>query len=134
MLAVLRPRAGTALPADAPTDAPTAGVPSDFDWHAAEQQVEHIVEPSFVEDSTPDPDLPSAFSVEPSEVRFGDVGGMEAVKQRLTVAFLAPLANPEAPSVVRQEPPWRSAVVRPSGVREDVHRPCRRRRGSAHAS
>ncbi|WIB72041.1 ATP-binding protein [Curtobacterium sp. MCBD17_026] len=95
MLAVLRPRAGTALPADAPTDAPTAGVPSDFDWHAAEQQVEHIVEPSFVEDSTPDPDLPSAFSVEPSEVRFGDVGGMEAVKQRLTVAFLAPLANPE---------------------------------------
>jgi SpoVK/Ycf46/Vps4 family AAA+-type ATPase len=95
MLAVLRPRAATPLPADAPTDAPTAGAPSDFDWHAAEQQVEHIVEPSFVEDSTPDPDLPSAFSVEPSEVRFGDVGGMEAVKQRLTVAFLAPLANPE---------------------------------------
>jgi len=95
MLAVLRPGAATALPADAPTDAPAAGAPSDFDWHAAEQQVEHIVEPSFVEDSAPDPDLPSAFSVEPSEVRFADVGGMEAVKQRLTVAFLAPLANPE---------------------------------------
>ncbi|WP_323749500.1 ATP-binding protein [Curtobacterium sp. VKM Ac-1393] len=91
MLATLQPGTAPSPPAAAPADNATAT----FDWHAAEEQVEHIVEPAFVDDTTPDADLPSAFSVERAGVGFADVGGMETVKQRLTAAFLAPLANPE---------------------------------------
>ncbi|PZE80404.1 26S protease regulatory subunit [Curtobacterium sp. MCBD17_032] len=71
-----------------------------FDWDAAEEQVDHIAEPAFVDGSgpdgvDPDPDPSSAFSAERAGIGFADVGGMDAVKQRLTAAFLAPLANPE---------------------------------------
>jgi len=99
MLEALQPDATASPAAPGPDDAATdaAGPPpaSGFDWQAAEQQVEHIVEPAFVDDDGPDPDPASAFSVERAGVRFADVGGMETVKQRLTAAFLAPLANPE---------------------------------------
>lgn len=74
----------------------TADDRTPFDWQAAEQEVEHLVGPAFVDDlDADDPDLPSAFSVEDPGTRFTDVGGMEHVKQRLNAAFLAPLANPE---------------------------------------
>ncbi|GGK86497.1 SpoVK/Ycf46/Vps4 family AAA+-type ATPase [Curtobacterium luteum] len=87
----------------APSSAPSSSAPEEtaddrtsFDWHAAEQEVEHLVGPAFVDDlDADDPDLPSAFSVEDPGTRFTDVGGMEHVKQRLNAAFLAPLANPE---------------------------------------
>ncbi|WP_242088251.1 ATP-binding protein [Curtobacterium sp. DN_7.5] len=89
----------SAAPSSAPSSsAPeeTADDPTSFDWRAAEQEVEHLVGPAFVDDlDADDPDLPSAFSVEDPGTRFTDVGGMEHVKQRLNAAFLAPLANPE---------------------------------------
>lgn len=117
MLAALRP--GTGAPAEPETDAvPTsvsagpaadsaplpdsarpAAAPQgspDFDWHAAEQQVDHIAERAFVDDrATLDTDPTSAWSPESSSVTFADVGGMEHVKARLNASFLAPLANPE---------------------------------------
>jgi AAA+ superfamily predicted ATPase len=66
---------------------------ADFDWSAAEEQVRDILPPAFVADRAP-PQGP-ADDVETSTVRLSDVGGMEAVKQRLEVAFLGPMRNPE---------------------------------------
>ncbi|NII39429.1 SpoVK/Ycf46/Vps4 family AAA+-type ATPase [Curtobacterium flaccumfaciens] len=98
MLAALQPGTGSlAEPetAAAPTTQAARPVP-EFDWHAAEQQVDHIAEAAFVDDgATPDADPSSAWSPESSSVTFADVGGMEHVKARLTASFLAPLANPE---------------------------------------
>ncbi|MBB6050146.1 ATP-binding protein [Armatimonas rosea] len=42
-------------------------------------------------DEAPEP----IFSAEESTIRLSDVAGMEAVKRRLNIAFLAPLKNPE---------------------------------------
>jgi SpoVK/Ycf46/Vps4 family AAA+-type ATPase len=81
-----------------PDSAPAAAAADtpEFDWHAAEQQVDHIAEAAFVDDgATSDADPSSAWSPESSSVTFADVGGMEHVKARLTASFLAPLANPE---------------------------------------
>jgi SpoVK/Ycf46/Vps4 family AAA+-type ATPase len=66
--------------------------PQDFDWSAAEREVDHLVEPMFAEESSPER---SAFDVERSTLTLADVGGMKSVKERLTAAFLAPLRNPE---------------------------------------
>jgi SpoVK/Ycf46/Vps4 family AAA+-type ATPase len=65
---------------------------NEFDWKAAESQVDDLAAPMFVEDSAPDV---SAFDVERSALTLDDVGGMQSVKDRLTAAFLAPLRNPE---------------------------------------
>lgn len=61
-----------------------------FSWHAAEEDVSGIVEPAFVEDA---PDEPPP-DVERSEVRLSDVGGLEDVKRRIDMAFLAPMRHP----------------------------------------
>ncbi|MFI1768491.1 ATP-binding protein [Streptomyces sp. NPDC020800] len=72
-----------------------------FDWRAAEQQVQDVVPPRFVEtparaDGADDPGDAEAWDVErPGGVRLADVGGMQDVKDRLEAAFLAPLRNPE---------------------------------------
>ncbi|MFE9462032.1 ATP-binding protein [Streptomyces californicus] len=74
---------------------------SGFDWRAAEDEVEGIVEPRFVEsaltvDGSGDPSDADAFDVTgPGAVRLADVGGMREVKDRLEAAFLAPMRNPE---------------------------------------
>ncbi|MFF9064969.1 ATP-binding protein [Streptomyces sp. NPDC014891] len=74
---------------------------SGFDWDAAEQQVQDVVGPRFLEDPQAaegagaggDAD---AWDVDaPGAVRLADVGGMEEVKDRLEAAFLAPMRNPE---------------------------------------
>jgi SpoVK/Ycf46/Vps4 family AAA+-type ATPase len=67
-------------------------VSTEFDWSAAEDQVDGVAAPMFVDDSTPDV---AAFDVERSTITLADVGGMKSVKERLTAAFLAPLRNPE---------------------------------------
>lgn len=72
---------------------PTTGRPA-FDWHAAESQVGDIAEPMFVGDDGPDPGV-SAWDVERADLRLADVGGMQDVKDRLEMSFLAPLRNPE---------------------------------------
>ncbi|WP_411110069.1 ATP-binding protein [Streptomyces sp. c-19] len=88
-------------PADpiAPT-APTVP-PNGFDWDAAEQQVQDLVGPRFLEDPQAadgegQAGDAAAWDVDaPGSVRLADVGGMEEVKDRLEAAFLAPMRNPE---------------------------------------
>ncbi|MET7755524.1 ATP-binding protein [Streptomyces sp. NPDC005389] len=86
-------------PAERPE--PTAGRNPAFDWDAAEQQVQDVVGPRFLEDpqaaggdgAAGDAD---AWDVDaPGAVRLADVGGMDEVKERLEAAFLAPMRNPE---------------------------------------
>jgi AAA+ superfamily predicted ATPase len=64
-----------------------------FDWSAAEEQVSDIVPPPLVEAGPGEPVPAGEF--EPGAVRLSDVGGLEAVKRRLEVAFLGPMRNPE---------------------------------------
>ncbi|MCX5226139.1 26S protease regulatory subunit [Streptomyces sp. NBC_00233] len=80
---------------------PTVGKAPAFDWDAAEQQVQDVVGPRFLEDpqaaggdgAAGDAD---AWDVDaPGAVRLADVGGMDEVKERLEAAFLAPMRNPE---------------------------------------
>ncbi|MER7166225.1 AAA family ATPase [Micromonospora sp. NPDC000207] len=66
---------------------------------AYERELADIVPPRFVRaGDEPDPvsgDADRVFDVESSTVRLADVGGMAAVKERLEMAFLGPLRNPE---------------------------------------
>ncbi|MFF3845987.1 ATP-binding protein [Streptomyces sp. NPDC002328] len=87
-----------------PAEAPPATGRTGFDWKAAEEQVEGVVPPRFVEspvradgrDDPGDTGDADAWDVErPGAVRLADVGGMRDVKDRLEAAFLAPLRNPE---------------------------------------
>ncbi len=75
--------------------APAATAPPGFDWSKAEQQVSDVVGPRFVDESAEGPGSAEAFDTERPDLRLADVGGMEAVKDRLEVAFLAPMRNPE---------------------------------------
>ncbi|MFC8951426.1 AAA family ATPase [Streptomyces sp. NPDC057101] len=87
-------------PAARPVDQPAADRPS-FDWDAAEQQVQDLVGPRFLEDpQAADGEGAAgdaaAWDIDaPGAVRLADVGGMEEVKDRLEAAFLAPMRNPE---------------------------------------
>ncbi|MEV8533171.1 ATP-binding protein [Streptomyces sp. NPDC051211] len=93
--------AESAAPAD-PVGAPDeSSRRAGFDWRAAEQEVDGIVEPRFVEPplsacGSGDPGDAAAWEVSaPDVVRLADVGGMQEVKDRLEAAFLAPMRNPE---------------------------------------
>ncbi|MEU0403525.1 ATP-binding protein [Streptomyces sp. NPDC006197] len=72
-----------------------------FDWDAAEQQVQDLVGPRFLDDPQADGAAgtagdAAAWDVDaPGAVRLADVGGMDEVKERLEAAFLAPMRNPE---------------------------------------
>ncbi|MFF9847873.1 ATP-binding protein [Streptomyces litmocidini] len=72
-----------------------------FDWDAAEQQVQDLVGPRFLDDPQADgadgtAGDAAAWDVDaPGAVRLADVGGMDEVKERLEAAFLAPMRNPE---------------------------------------
>jgi SpoVK/Ycf46/Vps4 family AAA+-type ATPase len=71
----------------------------DVDWRAYEEELSDVVPPRFVRaDDDPDPvagHQDRIFDVETSTVRLADVGGMADVKERLELAFLAPMRNPE---------------------------------------
>ncbi|MGW8763236.1 ATP-binding protein [Streptomyces sp. NPDC055815] len=96
-----------AAPAPAPEEAvepvrPAPAAPAaSFDWDAAEQQVQDLVGPRFLDDPQADggdgiAGDAAAWDVDaPGAVRLADVGGMEEVKERLEAAFLAPMRNPE---------------------------------------
>jgi SpoVK/Ycf46/Vps4 family AAA+-type ATPase len=78
---------------------PTSRVAGDepdreFDWHAAEDDLGPIAAPMFVEGNGT-PEAGESWELERVQVRLEDVGGMEHVKERLEVSFLAPLRNPE---------------------------------------
>ncbi|MFF4393847.1 MULTISPECIES: ATP-binding protein [unclassified Streptomyces] len=94
--------AALAEPAEPANAAPEeSSRPAGFDWRAAEQEVDGIVEPRFVEPplsacGSGDPGNADAWEVAaPDTVRLADVGGMQEVKDRLEAAFLAPMRNPE---------------------------------------
>ncbi|MEU4100652.1 ATP-binding protein [Streptomyces tanashiensis] len=80
---------------------PVAPASLSFDWDAAEQQVQDLVGPRFLDDPQADGGEgtagdAAAWDVDaPGAVRLADVGGMEEVKERLEAAFLAPMRNPE---------------------------------------
>ena len=82
---------------EAPAD---SGRPSRFDWDSAEEQVGGPA-PAFVQgretelNDGADPGGEDMWDVEASTLTLADVGGMQAVKDRLNMAFLAPLRNPE---------------------------------------
>ncbi|MFC9700470.1 ATP-binding protein [Streptomyces sp. NPDC056943] len=94
------PEAPAPAPAAAEAPAPETPAPA-FDWAAAEQQVQDLVGPRFLEDpQAADGEGAAgdaaAWDVDaPGAVRLADVGGMEEVKDRLEAAFLAPMRNPE---------------------------------------
>jgi SpoVK/Ycf46/Vps4 family AAA+-type ATPase len=67
---------------------------ADFDWHAAEEDIGPIAPPMFVEGNS-DEGASEAWDVERVQIGLDDVGGMEHVKERLEVSFLAPLRNPD---------------------------------------
>ena len=74
--------------------------PGGFDWDSAEEQVGGPA-PAFVQgreaelNEGTDPGGEDMWDVEASTLTLADVGGMQAVKDRLNMAFLAPLRNPE---------------------------------------
>jgi SpoVK/Ycf46/Vps4 family AAA+-type ATPase len=96
---------GTAPPAAAPPSG-SVGEPAlrpggdgGVDWAAMEQDLGDIVPPRFAKaGDEPDPVTGHAdrtFDVEHSTVTLADVGGMQEVKKRLEISFLAPLRNPK---------------------------------------
>ncbi|UQU62682.1 ATP-binding protein [Couchioplanes caeruleus] len=120
--ALTAPAPGAATPAAAagppghepvvPPAATGAGPAQDDPLVAYEQELSDVVPPRYVTGEQPaavppvgNPagDLPEPvrgdgdrrFDVESSRVRLADVGGMDAVKERLELSFLGPLRDPE---------------------------------------
>ena len=80
---------------------PDGADPENFDWKSAEKQVGGPA-PAFVKVGATDGEVEiddkpqgDAWDVETVTATLADVGGMQSVKDRLTMAFLAPLRNPE---------------------------------------
>ncbi|MFG2104235.1 ATP-binding protein [Micromonospora echinaurantiaca] len=92
------PAAPAQRPAPAGPDVPPAADGSD-PLAAYEQELADIVPPRFARaGDEPEPvtgDADRVYDVEVSGIRLADVGGMVAVKERLELAFLGPLRNPE---------------------------------------
>ena len=62
-----------------------------YDWTHAEEEVAGTPEPVLAHGES----SPVVEDIEPPGIRLADVGGMEEVKQRLELAFLGPMRNPE---------------------------------------
>jgi len=83
-------------PTPSPEPSPGSTEPSaGFDWSAAEDEVSGLVPPMFADGSEDGEPVDLVDRPERPSLRLSDVGGMEAVKERLEAAFLAPLRNPE---------------------------------------
>jgi SpoVK/Ycf46/Vps4 family AAA+-type ATPase len=108
------PTPATPHPATTPEPAPAG---PDFDWEAAESELQGIVEPAFVgepSDGTDGTDG-SDDGVEHFEIRLADVGGMEDVKRRLETAFLTPMRNPELRQMYGRSLPGGMLLYGPPG-------------------
>jgi SpoVK/Ycf46/Vps4 family AAA+-type ATPase len=92
------PGPATAAPRP-PAQRPAPAGPGGDPLSAYEQELSDVVPPRFV--PTGDEPEPVAgehdrlYDVETSTLRLADVGGMSAVKERLELAFLGPLRNPQ---------------------------------------
>jgi len=67
----------------------------EFDWDAAASQLDDVLPPMFVEGQEGDDGAADVWDVERVDVKLDDVGGLVEVKERLQLAFLGPLQNPE---------------------------------------
>ncbi|MDO7883100.1 AAA family ATPase [Antiquaquibacter soli] len=69
----------------------------DIDWHALEQDLAVDVPPPFAQASTgPDPLAYEGLGeVTKEHITLDDVGGLDQVKERIRIAFLEPMRNPE---------------------------------------
>ncbi len=90
-------------PAESGTEAPA---PGGVDWSALEADLDGVVPPRFARSGdTPEPvagDDDGIVRAEVSDVRLADVGGMQEVKARLEVAFLAPMRHPRLRAMYRK--------------------------------
>ena len=77
-----------------PRPSPADGSSSGFDWDEAEELLGDVAPPMFVEGDAEETTA-DAWEVERVQVRLDDVGGLADVKERLELAFLGPLRNPE---------------------------------------
>jgi SpoVK/Ycf46/Vps4 family AAA+-type ATPase len=86
------PSSSRAVELIAETRAAPPRASDEVDWEGLERELKDVVPPMFVEGGHAEAD---AWEVERAPVTLADVGGLEEVKERLEVAFLAPLRNPE---------------------------------------
>ncbi|KXK63162.1 AAA family ATPase [Micromonospora rosaria] len=105
--ALMQRALGTAVPGPPPAAATTPDPPAagaapaggDDPLAAYERELADVVPPRFLRaGDEPEPvsgDADRVYDVESASVRLSDVGGMAAVKERLELAFLGPLRNPE---------------------------------------
>jgi SpoVK/Ycf46/Vps4 family AAA+-type ATPase len=93
------PRPPAQRPAPAGPDGATPPAAGTDPLAAYEQELADVVPPRFARaGDEPEPvagEGDRVYDVESSTVRLADVGGMSAVKERLELAFLGPLRNPE---------------------------------------
>jgi SpoVK/Ycf46/Vps4 family AAA+-type ATPase len=73
---------------------PDAGTDPGFDWSEAEEQLGDVAPPMFVDPGREETEVP-VWEIERVGIKLDDVGGLTDVKQRLELAFLGPLRNPE---------------------------------------
>jgi AAA+ superfamily predicted ATPase len=100
---------GTKRPSERPSDKsdasatdPVGGIVSaegEFDWDAAEDDLDFRLGPAFVGVNAEAEEDNRIYTSDRPTITLADVGGMESVKERLNVAFLAPLQNPELRAV-----------------------------------
>ena len=93
-----------------PARIPAGDAADAFDWDAAEEDVDGIVEPAFVDGGEQHHD-----DVEEAGMRLADVGGLEEVKRRLDIAFLTPMRNPELRSLYGRSLPGGLLLYGPPG-------------------
>ena len=103
-----------------------------FDWRSAEEQVGGPA-PAFVNGAEPvyneaPPAAEDVWDVETATSTLANVGGMQDVKDRLTMAFLAPLRNPELRRLYGKSLKGGLMLYGPPGMRQNLHRACARRR------
>jgi SpoVK/Ycf46/Vps4 family AAA+-type ATPase len=76
------------------TDDDPDAPPARFDFEERDREFEDVVPPMFADSSQETPTV-EAWDVERETITLADVGGLVDVKERLELAFLAPLRNPE---------------------------------------
>jgi SpoVK/Ycf46/Vps4 family AAA+-type ATPase len=80
----------------------TDSAEDEFDWDAAEDDLDFKLGPAFVGVSADPAEDNHRYTSDRPNITLADVGGMESVKERLNVAFLAPLQNPELRAVYQK--------------------------------
>ena len=100
MARALDPGAGAPPPPAAGEASGSDAVDDGVDWAALSEDLSDVVPPMFVDDGAEAAQEP-AHDVEHVGVRLSDVGGLQQVKDRLEVSFLAPMRNPELRSLYK---------------------------------